>query len=106
MTHPRPPHDPPPRPAPPHRRRRTNLGLPSDYPRTTPARHATPRCAQIRGEPDSVVLLSVHRTGAVEGAVYRADGETFVLEALERYPAVGDAPAAHDTAVYARDSLT
>ena len=61
---------------------------------------------QIRGEPDSVVHLSVHRTGAIEGAVYRADGETFVLEALERYPTVGDAPAAHDTAVYARDSLT
>ena len=50
--------------------------------------------------------LSVHRTGAIEGAVYRADGSTYVLEALERYPAVADAPPAHDTAVYARESLT
>ena len=93
----------------PHRRTAA-AALTSDYPRTTLGLPppVTPRhgCAQIRGEPDSVVLLSVHRTGAVEGAVYRADGETFVLEALERYPVVGDAPAAHDTAVYARDSLT
>jgi len=60
--------------------------------------------AEADGE-SSVVHLSVHPSGGIEGVLLRADGSKHVLSALARYEAV-DAPDHHDTAVYRDSDLT